>query len=64
MVPKVLCSAWESVVFLYMLQAGTNAEFYSAIVQMEPLLETQKQIIEVLNKYLMKEEKRIAVLKR
>ncbi|XP_073949601.1 prolyl 4-hydroxylase subunit alpha-1-like [Choristoneura fumiferana] len=47
---------------LCMLQAWTNAEFYSAIAQMEPLLETQKQIIEGLDKYVTREKKRIAVL--
>ncbi|XP_073949033.1 prolyl 4-hydroxylase subunit alpha-1-like [Choristoneura fumiferana] len=63
MISNILYTACVSYFLLCMLQAWTNAEFYSAIAQMEPLLKTQKQIIEVLDKYLMEEENRIAVLK-
>ncbi|KPI92760.1 Prolyl 4-hydroxylase subunit alpha-2 [Papilio xuthus] len=44
--------------------AWTSAELFTAISDLEPLLETQKKIIDDLNEYVQKEEKRLGVLKK
>ncbi|XP_013176705.1 PREDICTED: prolyl 4-hydroxylase subunit alpha-1-like [Papilio xuthus] len=44
--------------------AWTSAELFTAISDLEPLLETQKKIIDDLNDYVQKEEKRLGVLKK
>ncbi|XP_045528903.1 prolyl 4-hydroxylase subunit alpha-1 isoform X2 [Pieris brassicae] len=42
----------------------TNAELFTAISDVEPLLETHKRIIDDLDEYILKEEERLNVLKR
>ncbi|XP_045487389.1 prolyl 4-hydroxylase subunit alpha-1 isoform X2 [Pieris rapae] len=42
----------------------TNAELFTAISDVEPLLETHKRIIDDLDEYISKEEERLVVLKR
>ncbi|KPJ11199.1 Prolyl 4-hydroxylase subunit alpha-1 [Papilio machaon] len=42
----------------------TNAELFTAISEVEPLLETHKKIIDDLDDYIQKEEKRLYVLKK
>ncbi|XP_013181517.1 PREDICTED: prolyl 4-hydroxylase subunit alpha-1-like [Papilio xuthus] len=42
----------------------TSAELFTAISEVEPLLETHKRIIDDLDDYIQKEEKRLHVLKK
>ncbi|XP_045534587.1 prolyl 4-hydroxylase subunit alpha-1-like [Papilio machaon] len=44
--------------------AWTCAELFTAISDLEPLLETQKLIIDDLNDYVQNEEKRLGILKK
>ncbi|XP_063532118.1 prolyl 4-hydroxylase subunit alpha-1 [Cydia strobilella] len=63
MVPKISHIACLSFFFLH-LESWTHAELFTAIAEMEPLLQTHKRIIDDLDHYIIKEEERIAVLKR
>ncbi|XP_073949588.1 prolyl 4-hydroxylase subunit alpha-1 [Choristoneura fumiferana] len=62
MVPNILHMFSLSLLLLH-YKSWSKAELFTAIAQMEPLLETHKRIIDDLDDYIMKEEKRIAVLK-
>lgn len=42
----------------------TQAELFTAISEVEPLLETHKRIIDDLDDYIAKEEKRLITLKK
>ncbi|CAH2076657.1 unnamed protein product, partial [Iphiclides podalirius] len=46
------------------LLSWTQGELFTAISEVEPLLETHKRIIDDLDDYIAKEEKRLAVLKK
>ncbi|CAG4974243.1 unnamed protein product [Parnassius apollo] len=46
------------------LWSWTRAELFTAISEVEPLLETHKRIIDDLDDYIQKEEKRLAILKK
>ncbi|XP_064072008.1 prolyl 4-hydroxylase subunit alpha-1 isoform X1 [Vanessa tameamea] len=50
--------------FIGFIFVSTRAEFFTAISDVEPLLETHIKIIEDLEEYIEKEEKRISILKR
>ncbi|CAH0750265.1 unnamed protein product [Diatraea saccharalis] len=49
---------------IYVLRSGTQAELFTAISEVEPLLETHKRIIDDLDHYIQQEEKRLATLKK
>ncbi|CAK1600873.1 unnamed protein product [Parnassius mnemosyne] len=46
------------------LWSWTRAELFTAISEVEPLLETHKKIIDDLDDYIQKEEKRLSILKK
>ncbi|XP_050346725.1 prolyl 4-hydroxylase subunit alpha-1 isoform X5 [Nymphalis io] len=50
-------------IFIGLFFVSTRAELYTAISDVEPLLDTHLRIIEELEEYIEKEEKRIDVLK-
>lgn len=51
-------------VLLFNIFVKTNAELFTAIAEVEYLLETHKRIIDDLDFYIDKEEKRLTTLKR
>lgn len=51
-------------VLVFDLSSWAHAELFTAISEMEPLLETHKRIIDDLDDYIQKEEKRLNVLKK
>ncbi|KAM3964090.1 prolyl 4-hydroxylase subunit alpha-1 isoform 2-T3 [Aphomia sociella] len=64
MVPKLnmlylICYAFVSIIL-----TQTRAELFTAISEMEPLLVTHKRIIDDLDHYIEKEEKRLMTLKK
>ncbi|KAJ2950102.1 hypothetical protein O0L34_g11444 [Tuta absoluta] len=55
---------YSTTILISVLWTVTKAELFTAIADCEPLLETHKKIIDDLEDYLQKEEKRLLVLKR
>ncbi|XP_041984197.1 prolyl 4-hydroxylase subunit alpha-1-like isoform X2 [Aricia agestis] len=60
----IICSVPIWCLFVLNLLAQSKAEIFTAISEVEPLLETHKRIIEDLDDYITKEENRLSVLKR
>ncbi|XP_038214789.1 prolyl 4-hydroxylase subunit alpha-1 isoform X2 [Zerene cesonia] len=61
MFPPKQCTFWCLVLMSFTL---TTAELFTAISEVEPLLETHKRIIDDLDDYIHKEEERLNILKR
>lgn len=58
-------SVWLlTIVLLVNLREWTHAELFTAISEVEPLLETHKRIIDDLDDYIDKEEERLFTLKK
>ncbi|XP_046962797.1 prolyl 4-hydroxylase subunit alpha-1 isoform X6 [Vanessa cardui] len=60
---SVVKISYLALCFIGLFFVSTRAEFFTAISDVEPLLETHSKIIEDLEEYIEKEEKRISVLK-
>lgn len=67
-VTMILTSRYTHILYvIYIITqdlSWTRAELFTAISEVEPLLETHKRIIDDLDDYIAKEEKRLAVLKK
>lgn len=64
MVPRINILCLLCIVLVTNLRTWTQAELFTAISEVEPLLETHKRIIDDLDHYIDKEEERLQVLKK
>lgn len=64
MVPNLSTLHAMCFVLLVNICVRTHAELFTAIAEVEYLLETHKRIIDDLDFYIDKEEKRLSTLKR
>lgn len=64
MVPKTKLLHICFFLLLFDVSSWTSAEVFTAISDVEPLLETHKRIIDDLDDYISKEEKRLKTLKK
>lgn len=59
MIPKIVF--WLS--FTLLIIGSIRAEYFTALVHLEKLLQTEKHIVDNLNRYLNNEEKRLTALR-